>query len=211
MNRQRWVMLAIFAPLVSAAVAARVFAIEPRSCAVIFLVMSLVSYGWLLLPRENSARVRRHRRYQINAERVLARLKTLDGDGQRLTYLRKISPYVLEELLLTAFERQGHKVTRSPSYSGDGGIDGQVLIDDRTWLIQAKRYRNSISPQHVAAFIYLLESSNQPGFFIHTGRTGPKSRALSRDCPLLHIISGQQLLDLLAGRPLKEHVLCMTH
>jgi restriction system protein len=154
---------------------------------------------------------RRHLRYRRTARRVLARLKELDGDGQRLVYLRKISPYVLEELLLTAFEQQGHEVIRNPSYSGDGGIDGQVLIDGRTWLIQAKRYSRSISPQHVSAFIRLLESRNQPGFFIHTGRTGPASRALSRDCSLLRIISGQQLLDLLAGLPLKENIPCVTH
>jgi restriction system protein len=156
-------------------------------------------------------RVRRHQRYQDTAGRVLARLKTLGGDGQRLIYLRKINPYVLEELLLTAFEQQGHEVVRNPSYSGDGGLDGQVVIDGRTWLIQAKRYRRSISPQHVAAFIRLLESRNQPGFFIHTGRTGPKSRELNRDCALIYIVSGQQLLDLLAGLPLKENTVCMTH
>lgn len=165
---------------------------------------------WLIFWPQRSARTRRHQRYQQTAERVLVRLKTLDSDGKRLVYLRKISPYVLEELLLTAFERQGHKVVRNPSYSGDGGIDGQVVIDGRTWLIQAKRYHRSISPQHVADFIHLLESCNQPGFFIHTGRTGPKSRELSRGCPLIHIISGQRLLDLLAGFPLKENIPCMT-
>lgn len=180
---------------------------------ILFLAGMVLAVGLNLLFRfpERTARQRRHRRYQKTALQVLARLKALGGDAQRLVYLRKISPYVLEELLLTAFERQGHTVIRSPSYSGDGGIDGQVCIDGRTWLIQAKRYRRSISPQHVAAFIQLLESRNQPGFFIHTGRTGPKSRELSRGCPLIHIISGQQLLDLLAGLPLKENILCMTH
>lgn len=173
--------------------------------------LMLVLYLLMTGKRSRSyRRQRRHQRYQDTAGRVLARMKTLDGDGQRLVYLRKINPYVLEELLLTAFERQGHKVVRNPSYSGDGGIDGQVVIDGRLWLIQAKRYRNSISPQHVAAFIHLLESCNQPGFFIHTGRTGPKSRELSRGCPLIHIISGQRLLDLLAGFPLKENIPCMT-
>jgi restriction system protein len=181
-------------------------------CALLIIVAVLIVglEAFQLFP-PRSRRQRRHYRYQQTAERVLARLKTLDGDGQRLVYLRKINPYVLEELLLTAFEQQGHNVTRSPSYSGDGGIDGQVLIDDRTWLIQAKRYSRSISPQHVSAFIRLLESRNQPGFFIHTGRTGPASRALSRDCSLIRIISGQQLLNLLAGLPLKENIPCVTH
>nr|WP_258167282.1 restriction endonuclease [Scandinavium goeteborgense] len=167
---------------------------------------------YLVMTRKGrSHRQRRHQRYQNTAQRVLVRLKSLDGDGQRLVYLRKINPYVLEELLLTAFEQQGHTVVRSPSYSGDGGIDGQVVIDGVTWLIQAKRYRHSISPQHVQAFIRLLVSRNQPGFFIHTGRTGPASRALGRDCAQLRIISGQQLLDLLAGHSLPGLTLCKTH
>jgi len=172
----------------------------------LMLILCLVLTG-----RGRGRRQRRHLRYQNTAQRVLSRLKSLDGDGQRLVYLRKINPYVLEELLLTAFEQQGHTVVRSPSYSGDGGIDGQVVIDGVTWLIQAKRYRRSISPQHVQVFIRLLVSRNQPGFFIHTGRTGPASRALGRDCSLLRIISGQQLLDLLAGHPLPGLTLCKTH
>lgn len=181
-------------------------------CAVLLMAVVL-RFGLDAIPLfpDRSSRKRRHQRYQKTAQRVLSRLKELNDDGQRLVYLRKINPYVLEELLLTAFERQGHTVIRSPSYSGDGGIDGQVIIDGVTWLIQAKRYGRSINPQHVQAFIRLLVSRNQPGFFIHTGRTGPASRTLSRDCARLRIISGQQLLDLLAGHALPGLTLCKTH
>lgn len=56
--------------------------------------------------RRQSVSERRHRRYRATAERVFTRLRQLSGDGQRMSYLRKINPYVFEELLLLAFERR---------------------------------------------------------------------------------------------------------
>ncbi|EDI1751083.1 restriction endonuclease [Salmonella enterica] len=150
--------------------------------------------------RRAGARVRRHRRYRQAAERVLTRLPQLASDGVRLNYLRRINPYVFEELLLLALENQGLKVIRNPSYSGDGGSDGQVLIAGERWLIQAKRYSRSISPQHVRDFGELLARENCCGFFIHTGRTGRKSRDGLQMYPQVRLVSGQRLLNLLAGR-----------
>lgn len=171
--------------------------------------MSLVMFLFLLLfllvitaggyRRTASARTRRHRRYRETAQRVLMRLPELSSDGARLNYLRKINPYVFEELLLLALEKQGLDVIRNHSYSGDGGLDGQVFIDGKRWLIQAKRYSRSISPQHIQAFGKLLAREGCGGFFIHTGRTGHMSRTLCSASPRLLIISGQRLLDLLAG------------
>ncbi|HDC4526676.1 TPA: restriction endonuclease [Enterobacter cloacae] len=150
--------------------------------------------------QREKASVRLHCRYQAAAARVLEKLGTLPGDGQRMQYLRKINPYVFEELLLLALERQGLTVVRNASYSGDGGTDGQVIIDDECWLIQAKRYSRAITPAHIRDFDRLLEQRTCRGFFIHTGRTGHISRAACSTSPRLFIISGQRLLDLLAGR-----------
>ncbi|MBJ4549926.1 restriction endonuclease, partial [Salmonella enterica subsp. enterica serovar Derby] len=77
---------------------------------------------------------------------------------------------------------------------------GQVIIDDECWLIQAKRYSRAITPTHIRDFDQLLEQRTCCGFFIHTGRTGHMSRAVCSTSPRLFIISGQRLLDLLAGR-----------
>ncbi|MGP3283015.1 restriction endonuclease [Serratia bockelmannii] len=148
--------------------------------------------------RETASR-RRHRRYQATATRVLARLPLLGGDGQRLAYLRKINPYVFEELLLLAFERQGYAVIRNTSYSGDGGLDGQVIIEGKTYFIQAKRYGRTISPSHIKSFGELLRHHHCQGFFIHTGRTGQLSHALLQNHPHVHLASGRKLLALLAG------------
>ncbi|EMH4109475.1 restriction endonuclease [Serratia marcescens] len=170
------------------------------------LVVLLIGLFIAVMARLNlrgheSASARRHRRYQAMAARVLERLPQLAGDAQRLTYLRKINPYVFEELLLLACERQGHPVKRNASYSGDGGLDGQVIIDGKKYFIQAKRYGRTITPSHIQDFGALLLKSRCEGFFIHTGRTGHLSRALLQNHPHVHLVSGQHLLDLLAGKP----------
>jgi len=40
----------------------------------------------------------------------------------------------------------------------------------------------------------------QTGLFIHTGRTGQKSYAMTG--AIVHFVSGQKLLDLIVGKPL---------
>ncbi|MFZ8589390.1 hypothetical protein [Serratia marcescens] len=54
-----------------------------------------------------SVRNRRHKRKQQSARRVLERIKTLPGFPQKINYLRKIDPFVFEELLLEGFEAHG--------------------------------------------------------------------------------------------------------
>ncbi|HGM6906347.1 restriction endonuclease [Serratia nevei] len=173
---------------------------NPWLAAVLIGLFVAVMAGLNCRGRETASR-RRHRRYQATAARVLQRLPQLAGDAQRLTYLRKINPYVFEELLLLACERRGHPVKRNASYSGDGGLDGQVIIDGKKYFIQAKRYGRTITPSHIQDFGALLLKSRCEGFFIHTGRTGHLSRALLQNHTHVHLVSGQRLLDLLAGKP----------
>lgn len=164
----------------------------------IFLLLCLIVLIVMLWRPAASVRARRHRRYRETAQRVLGRLPALSSDGARLSYLRKINPYVFEELLLLALEKQGLEVIRNRSYSGDGGLDGQVFINGERWLIQAKRYSRSISPQHVRAFGELLAREGCRGFFVHTGRTGRKSLDSLRGYPQIQLVSGRRLLALLA-------------
>lgn len=168
------------------------------------LVLSLLAVVlgpalWRSRRKKACVRTRRHQRYRATASRVMKRLNELQGDARRLKYLRKISPYVFEELLLLAFEQQGMPVIRNPSYSGDGGLDSQVVINGERWLIQAKRYGRTIRPAHIDAFGELLRRKGCRGFFIHTGRTGNISRARLTLWPDIELISGQRLLQLLNG------------
>jgi restriction system protein len=113
--------------------------------------------------------------------------------------LRAMDALAFEELLLEAFARRGFRVIRNRRYSGDGGLDGQVVIAGRTWLIQAKRYAGAIRPGHVRNFADLCHRRRQPGLFIHTGRTGNGSREAVADHRDIEIVSGRTLLALLTG------------
>lgn len=150
----------------------------------------------LLAYRRYWYRNRRHKRMQRTAVRVAAKIRTLPGFPQKLAYLRKINPFVFEEMLLDAFESGGHKVERNKRYTGDGGIDGKVWIDKQLYLIQAKRYTGHVAIGHLREFEKLLENNQCDGFFCHTGKTRSSGKELAI-AGRLKIISGQKLIDLI--------------
>lgn len=146
----------------------------------------------------------RHRWRRRQAREMCEQLRGRDRDqpaGIHYARLRAMDPLAFEELLLEAFERRGHRVTRNRRYTGDGGVDGEVIIDGERWLIQAKRYRDAIRPEHVWNFAQLCAARRQRGLFIHTGRTGGMSRAIGDRATGIEIVSGQRLLALLTGAP----------
>lgn len=152
--------------------------------------------------KAGTARNGRHRRYQARAEAVIHRLREIDpirNPARAFSYLRSVNPYVFEEMVLTLLARRHLKIERSQSYSGDGGVDGAFDLDGQRWLIQAKRYHRTINSQHVEAFEQVCRKQGVQGMFIHTGRTGPSSRAVEVAAKHVRIVSGDDLLALIAG------------
>ena len=159
------------------------------------IFFSLMAWGWKLLNKKII-----HRFYILQAQKVLKKIQVIIGEreeARKLNYLRKINPYVFEEVLLLAFEKKGYKVIRNKRYSGDGGVDGMVIIEGHRIPIQAKRYKKYIRKVHVQSFENLVMERKAPyGLFIHTGKTGKESR--EENFPHVKIISGRKLLNLLA-------------
>ncbi|GIU42875.1 hypothetical protein TUM4438_10450 [Shewanella sairae] len=138
----------------------------------------------------------RHKHNISRANHALDTLSRIPHPGQQFAYLRKLDPFVFEELLLCAYERQGHTAIRNKRYTGDGGIDGQVQINKQTFLVQAKRYHGYIQAAHVTEFALVCRQHKKQGLFIHTGKTG-KTAYIARCYGGIEIISGQKLLSLL--------------
>jgi restriction system protein len=142
----------------------------------------------------------RHRRNIKKSKRILRKIRSFQGDGLEgriFTYLRKIDPYVFEELILTCFREQGFKIIRNKKYSGDGGIDG-VLYDDfgRRILLQSKRYQGNIKPEHIREFIGVIKHERADyGYFIHTGRTSRNIFSMLKSEPV-YVFSGSSLVEL---------------
>lgn len=120
---------------------------------------------------------------------------TEGGYAKSIVYLRKIDPFLFEELIMTALQNQGHRIKRNKKYTGDGGFDGNVRIKGVWHAIQCKRYANSINPSHVKEFTELTKY----GLFVHTGRTGNKSHEYCVDTDI-KFISGSYLIDLILGK-----------
>ncbi len=139
----------------------------------------------------------RHKRNIRKGKRILDKINQFDNDGAKIAYLRKIDPFVFEELILSAFKNKGYKIIRNKRYTGDGGIDGRVKIEGKLFLVQAKRYSSAINPSHVGEFVNVVSKQCAAGgFFVHTGRTGKKS--LEMNTGNIQFISGGKLIDLLS-------------
>jgi len=134
------------------------------------------------------------------------RNKAAETEGELpvvLGLLRQTDPFVVEEICLLCCQDQGWEIRHNHRYTGDGGVDGRTWINNRLYLIQAKRYRSHIDSAHVLEFHATIRREGATGgFFVHTGRTGSCSRQLLRDSPIT-LISGQRLVDFVLGRPVK--------
>jgi restriction endonuclease Mrr len=140
-----------------------------------------------------------------NARLILRRLRAECYDltaSEQTAYvlgvLRKICPFVFEELLLHCCADLGWKVKRS-CYTRDGGIDGVVWDEEgRKVLIQAKRYTGTINPQHILDFaeVVLRDSEAVGGILMHTGLTCEESRYLQSQLSYLNILDGCGLREL---------------
>lgn len=111
-------------------------------------------------------------------------------------YLRKINPFVFEELVLSSIENQGKIIKRNKSYSKDGGLDG-IFYDKKYGkiLVQSKRYKSYISKKHVEEFLNIVNKNNYKGVFIHTGKTGKYTKVLEDNN--VCFISGENLIDII--------------
>lgn len=139
---------------------------------------------------------KRHLLCKWAATQQLKRLRRFTTPQEQITHLRGVNPFVFEEMILTALKQRGHQIKRNKRYSGDGGIDGQVIIEGHCYLIQAKRYANHINPAHVQTFKLLCQRHGKRGLFVHTGKTGKKSYHITQFSEI-EIISGERLLNML--------------
>lgn len=156
--------------------------------------------------------------YRIKAaRRVLNKLKKIKsiGDkknenngGQIISYLRKINPYVFEELILTVIEDSNVRIIRNKRYSGDGGIDGIFKLKNNKILIQCKRYKGHINNKDVMDLCNKVNLSKfDSGIFVHTGKTGDKARNTMNINNNIVFISGSVLIDLIIGTiTIEEHL-----
>ncbi len=143
----------------------------------------------------------RHKFKRHQAKKIYKKLGKITNNNEMwmLSYLRKIDPFVFEELILYSFKKLGYKVYYNKRYTGDGGIDGKVKINGQVWLIQDKRYSNYINNEHIQKFNEVCINRHTCGFFIHTGKTGQGVQNIQKLYPCIKIISGKNLINFIQG------------
>ena len=139
------------------------------------ILFMVLGYGFVryLVPLYNWRRFKSRK-----CLKVLQSMNPETDGRQMFTYMRGLDPFVFEEMILDTFKERRLKIVRNKRYSGDGGLDGQCFIARKRVLIQAKRYKNHIKPEHVREFIDLCNRRKTAGLFIHCGKTGPSSKGL---------------------------------
>ena len=157
--------------------------------------VTVTVYAFIARRRKRGGKHRLFRKRARRVARILSRGREADSAG-KMAYLRKINPYVFEELVLDGFRSKGYGVKRNRRYSGDGGIDGRVYLDGKEYLVQCKRYKGHVRSADVMSFSALCAERGCGGFFVHTGKTGHGSKDAARFADV-RIISGKSLLDLL--------------
>lgn len=146
--------------------------------------------------RRRKRKKRTKKRWRIDAShRVLKTLATKQSFPEKMGYLRDVNAYTFEEAILSAFAGMGYPIKRNARYSGDGGIDGQVWINDQHYFIQAKRYSDHIRKADIRELDQLCQVHGTKGLFIHTGKTGGGLASAHTDN--VQIVSGKRMLALL--------------
>lgn len=144
-----------------------------------------------------------HLRRIARSRRILTTLARFRGEGagaRAFAYLRTVDPHTFEEVVLSSIEAAGFVVLRNRRYTGDGGVDGRVLLPGtfgKTLAVQVKRYRSAINPSHVGDFERAIRAGGHAGgLLVHCGRTGPLTRLALYGMPI-DLVSGSALLNLL--------------
>lgn len=164
---------------------------------IIFLLLVVAFSLLYFFPRVSRKSKKKHIRNINKSKQVLFKMNQFEGiykEAQIIAYLRKIDPYVFEELLLEALLKKGFEITRNKRYSGDGGIDGKAHLNGQLYYVQAKRYQKYIALKHLDQF--QTKVGKDKGLFVHTGKTGKDTYDKFRHSNV-EIISGKRLIDLL--------------
>lgn len=139
------------------------------------------------------------------ARKIIKKLRIIAKEpgsgGKIINYLRKINPYVFEEMILTVIEDSNIRIIRNTRYSGDGGVDGIFKLKKGNVLIQCKRYSNYISHKDVTRLCQSVKNDKYyMGIFVHTGKTGKGAKEASKEDNNILFISGSLLVDLILGK-----------
>ena len=138
--------------------------------------------------------------FDLERYKLVAEAGTLTGLDSRVDLLQ-ISPYEFERLILRLFVAMGFEAWNTRA-SRDDRIDVVVVRKDiaigGVCVIQAKRYKGTVSPEPVRALFGTMQQKKAyTGILVTTSSFGPASHAYAADVGRITLIEGKHLKALL--------------
>jgi restriction system protein len=126
-----------------------------------------------------------------------------------LDLLRSLSPDGFERLCQLLLRVSGFKKVEVKGRSGDGGIDGEGILEINPLvslkvIFQSKRYKEAVSASQVRDFRGAMQGRAEKGIFITTGRftADAKAEAVREGVPPIELVDGDKLVQLFEQRQL---------
>lgn len=126
-----------------------------------------------------------------------------------LEILKSISPNGFERLCQRLLRASGFKKVVVKGRSGDGGIDGEGILEINPLvslkvIFQSKRYKDSVSTSQIRDFRGAMQGRAEKGIFITTGRftTEAKKEAIREGVPPIELVDGYKLVQLFEQKQL---------
>jgi len=132
-----------------------------------------------------------------------------------LEVLKSLPPEGFERLCQRLLRASGFKKVVVKGRSGDGGIDGEGILEINPLvslkvIFQSKRYKDAVSPSMIRDFRGAMQGRAEKGIFITTGRftQEAKNEAIREGAPPIELVDGEKLVQLFEKKQLglKEKV-----
>lgn len=123
--------------------------------------------------------------------------------NELLKILQNISPGGFERICQRLLRESGFKKVIVTGKSGDGGIDGEGILEINPLisfkvLFQSKRYQGSVTPSQIRDFRGAMTGRADKGIIITTGRftQDAKKEAVRDGAPPIELVDGEGIVEL---------------
>lgn len=152
------------------------------------LITFISLFGWLV---QGLGLVRRYRKFpsarSVNNYRLFEHIPELEE-------LRSLNPTDFEHFIAGLFERMGYSVEPTAA-TGDEGVDLFLKRENKTAIVQCKRYRNNVG-QPIVRDLYGTMQHNrvEEAYLVTTGTITLPAQEWARDKPI-HLVDGRALVE----------------
>ena len=133
----------------------------------------------------------------------------LQHKKELLSILQSLPPDGFERICQRLLRASGFTKVSVKGRSGDGGIDGEGILEvnplvSQKVIFQAKRYKGAVSASQIRDFRGAMSGRTEQGIFITTGRftQDAKNEAIRAGAQSIELVDGDKLVELFEKKEL---------